>query len=70
MMRGGSVTSLQQFLGHATLQMTMKYAHLSPGHLRDEMLRMERGATTVPAEMTDPRAQDRAHEAVLSRKPL
>jgi integrase len=67
MMRGGSVTALQQILGHATLQMTMKYAHLSPGHLRDEMLRTERGGTSAPVEMTEPRAQDRAHEAVLSR---
>jgi integrase len=66
MMRGESVTALQQILGHATLQMTMKYAHLSPGHLRDEMLRTERGATQVPDELTTSRAQDRAHEAVAA----
>jgi integrase len=63
MMRGGSVTALQQILGHASLTMTMKYAHLSPGHLRDEMLRTER--QPEPA-FSENRAQDRAHEAVTT----
>lgn len=36
-MRGGSLPALQQILGHATLAMTMRYSHLSPKHLRDEM---------------------------------
>jgi integrase len=45
-MRGGSLPALQQILGHATLQMTMRYSHLSPKHLRDEMARTEREAVT------------------------
>jgi integrase len=36
-MRGGSLSSLQKILGHASITMTMKYAHLSPEHLRQEM---------------------------------
>jgi integrase len=45
-MRGGSLPALQQILGHATLQMTMRYSHLAPKHLRDEMARTEREAVT------------------------
>ena len=35
MMNGGNILSLQKILGHADIQMTMRYAHLSPDHLLD-----------------------------------
>ena len=54
-MRGGALPALQQILGHATLAMTMRYSHLSPKHLREEMARTER------IESTPGQAQDRAH---------
>lgn len=32
-MRGGSILTLQKILGHSTVQVTMRYAHLAPDHL-------------------------------------
>ena len=34
-MRGGNILTLQKILGHSTVAMTMRYAHLSPEHLRE-----------------------------------
>ncbi len=58
-MRGGNVQELREILGHATLAMTMRYAHLSPAHLRSAMLRTE-----SRAESARKIAQEIAQEAV------
>ncbi|WP_325891081.1 phage integrase [Grimontia sp. NTOU-MAR1] len=34
MQHGGDILTLQRILGHANIQMTMKYAHFSPDHLQ------------------------------------
>ena len=46
-MRGGSLPALQKILGHADLKMTLRYAHLAPHYLRDEIARTERPAQTA-----------------------
>jgi site-specific recombinase XerD len=33
MMNGGNILVLQRILGHSSLAMTMRYAHLAPDHL-------------------------------------
>lgn len=35
MMNGGNILTLQKILGHSSVTVTMRYAHLSPGHLND-----------------------------------
>lgn len=34
-MNGGNILVLQRILGHSTINMTMRYAHLAPDHLRE-----------------------------------
>ena len=49
MMRGGSLQALQKILGHASLAMTQRYAHLSPDYLRAEMERTAGSSTATSA---------------------
>lgn len=35
MMNGGNILTLQRILGHSSITMTMKYAHLAPEHLHE-----------------------------------
>lgn len=35
MMNGGNILALQKILGHQSLTMTMRYAHLAPDHLAE-----------------------------------
>ena len=39
-MRGASLQATQQHLGHSNVSMTMKYSHLSPAYLKEEISRL------------------------------
>ena len=48
MMNGGDILTLQRILGHGSIQMTMRYAHLSPDHLQDALTRNPLASTFCP----------------------
>ncbi|MGB6381085.1 MAG: tyrosine-type recombinase/integrase, partial [Syntrophobacteria bacterium] len=39
-MDGADLRTVQELMGHKTIAMTMKYAHLSPGHRMDTVQRL------------------------------
>ena len=45
-MLGVTLKELQELLGHASLAMTMRYAHLAPEHLKEYAERVSFGATS------------------------
>ena len=57
MMAGGTLQTLRLILGHASLTMTLRYAHLSPDHLRGEMERTAKPSKKSHESLT---AQDAA----------
>ncbi len=48
-MRGAPVTTIQALAGHARLDMTQRYMHLSPDVARDAVKLLDRGAHLVPS---------------------
>jgi integrase len=64
MMRGGDLLALQKILGHADIKMTLRYAHLAPGHLRNEMAKTEVASSVARVESTSTSAQESTQEAV------
>lgn len=47
-MKGATIKAVQELMGHATIQMTMRYAHLSPHIARDAVRLLDDGAQPVP----------------------
>lgn len=46
-MGGGDIRTVQTLLGHKDLRMTMRYSHLSPEHLRDAVLILDKGIGNI-----------------------
>ena len=42
-MQGEPIITIQKLMGHSNLEMTLRYAHLSPSHERDAVLRLAKG---------------------------
>jgi len=51
-MAGVDIMAIRQVLGHKTIQMTLRYSHLSPGHLRTAVAALGEALTS----QTDPTA--------------
>src|SRR5439155_24310829 len=67
-MRGVSLKELQELLGHSSLAMTMRYAHLAPEHLRAAVSRLEGLTNAQRAEMpTEAATQEPSEQVRLSQ---
>ena len=66
-MRGRPLIEIQRLMGHATISMTLRYAHLSPDHCRDavESLTDDAGAGRGNIGATEGVAAVRGHLKVL-----
>lgn len=51
MMNGGDIYDLQKILGHSSLEMTQRYAHLAPEHLIQASNVVSFGASLVGAKL-------------------
>lgn len=62
MQRGATLPELKDLLGHSSLAMVMRYAHLAPEHLRSAVARLDN--VMKPADSGTRQAQENAPEPV------
>jgi integrase len=54
-MRGVPLKAVQELLGHSTIQMTMRYAHLAPEVTRDAVNLLDRPVTRTSGNYANAR---------------
>ena len=54
-MRGVPLKAVQDLLGHSTIQMTMRYAHLAPHVTREAVNLLDRPAGPAKVNSSNPR---------------
>jgi hypothetical protein len=62
MMRGASLRSVAELLGHQSMKMTMRYAHLSPAFLSAEVSLLDPPSSPAPAKPKGEAKQKRARK--------
>ena len=62
MMRGASLRSVAELLGHTSMKMTMRYAHLSPAFLSAE------GSLLDPPKPPSPASERRPVVVAIARQ--
>ena len=53
-MAGVDIRTVQTLMGHKTIEMTLRYAHLSPGHLQDAVRQLDAPRTDTPTDTSLP----------------
>jgi integrase len=48
-MRGVDLTTVKELMGHKHINMTLRYAHLAPGHKRSAIAVLDQTANQVPS---------------------
>jgi integrase len=59
-MAGGDLRTVQELMGHQTITMTMRYAHLAPSHLREAVQRISRVRGDTPSDTQPASVEDLA----------
>jgi len=68
-MKGASLRSVAEFLGHRGLHMVMRYAHLSPAYLSAEVGLSDAAAPTPPSEAPQIEQRARKGQPAATRDP-
>lgn len=58
-MSGVPLRKVQELMGHKTIAMTCRYAHLAPGHLQDAILKLDGWGQKPTESKTEPGAVER-----------
>jgi len=67
-MAGVDLATIKELMGHKHITMTLRYAHLAPGHKRAAIAALDRVAEKVPAIFTTPRELPARHHLQVVEK--